>query len=82
MTERAKYRERWLTPLQRMEQPFRFINGLADPVSGEHLVKRFRELIPEQRDIVELSEIGHFPHLECPDAVAAAYLKFRERIGA
>ena len=80
MTERAKYRERWVGPLQQMTQPFRFINGLADPVSGLHLVERFREIVPQQKDIVELSEIGHFPHLECPDAVAAEYLAFRDRI--
>ena len=78
MTERAKYRDRWVPPLQQMSQPFRFINGLADPVSGKHLVERFREVVPEQKDIVELSGIGHFPHLECPDAVLTAYLEFRD----
>jgi pimeloyl-ACP methyl ester carboxylesterase len=80
MTERAKYRERWLTSLRQMTQPFRFINGLADPVSGAHLVRRFRELVPDQKDIVELEGIGHFPHLECPDEVLTAYLGFREGI--
>ncbi len=80
MTEREKYRERWVLPLQQMTQPFRFINGLADAVSGEHLVRRFREIIPEQTDIVELNGIGHFPHLESPDAVLKAYVEFRGRI--
>jgi len=76
MTERARYRDRWVTPLQDLKMPFRFINGLADPVSGEHLVKRFRELIPDQTDIIELSGIGHFPHLECPERVLDAFLEF------
>jgi pimeloyl-ACP methyl ester carboxylesterase len=80
MTERVKYRERWLAPLTTLRQPFRFINGLADPVSGEHLVQRFRELIPLQTDIVELPEIGHFPHLECPQRVLTAYFDFRDAI--
>ena len=80
MAERSKYRERWLAALRQMTQPFRFINGLADPVSGAHLVRRFRELVPDQKDIVELSGIGHFPHLECPVAVLTAYLEFRDRI--
>ncbi len=80
MTERAKYRERWVPPLQRISQPFRFINGLADPVSGAHLVRRFREVVPNQDDIIGLESIGHFPHLECPDVVSTAYLDFRERI--
>ena len=77
MTERARYRERWVTPLQQMKQPFRFINGLADPVSGAHLVARFRELVPDQTDIIELPGIGHFPHLEIPQRVIDEYLEFR-----
>ncbi len=81
MTERPKYRERWVPPLQKMTQPFRFVNGLADPVSGEHLVSRFRELIPDKKDIIELEGIGHFPHLECPEAVSAAYIEFRNNLG-
>jgi len=82
MVERAKYRERWLAALRQMTQPFRFINGLADPVSGKHLIDRFRELVPDQKDITELDGIGHFPHLECPDKVLTAYLDFRDRIDA
>ena len=80
MAERAKYRERWLTALRQMTQPFRFIDGLADPVSGAHLIQRFRELIPDQKDIVELEGIGHFPHLECPDEVLTGYFEFRDTI--
>lgn len=82
MSERAMHRERWLKALENMRQPFLFINGLADPVSGSHLVQRFRELIPNQTGIVELAGIGHFPHLESPRRVLDEYLHFRERIGA
>lgn len=77
MTERVTYRERWVAALLGMRQPFRFINGLADPVSGAHLVQRFRELMPGQKDIVELPGIGHFPHLESPGRVLDKYLEFR-----
>lgn len=80
MTERAKYRERWVTPLLRLQQPFRFINGSADPVSGQHLVGRFRQLVPNQTDIIELPGIGHYPHLEVSDAVVSAYFAFRKHI--
>lgn len=76
MTERARYRERWVPPLQRMKQPFRFINGLADPVSGRHLVERFREVVPDQTNIVELENIGHFPHFEVPEIVLDKYFEF------
>lgn len=74
MAERAVYRDRWVPPLTRIGRPFRFINGLADPVSGRHLVDRFREVVPNERDIVELGEIGHFPHLEAPEITLDAIL--------
>lgn len=76
MTERVRCRERWVPPLARMKQPFRFINGLADPVSGRHLVERFREVVPGQNDIVELEGIGHFPHFEAPEIVLKKYFEF------
>lgn len=78
MTERAKYRERWVAALKNMRQPFRFIDGLADPVSGAHLVKRFREILPERKDIVELENVGHYPHFETPETVLKLFLEFHE----
>lgn len=76
MTERTTYRERWVTPLQTMPQPFLFINGSADPVSGKHLVERFREVVPDQKNIVELPGIGHFPHLEACEIVLEKFFDF------
>lgn len=76
MAERRVYRERWVRPLQRMTQPFLFINGSYDPVSGRHLVERFREVVPHQSNIVELTRIGHFPHLECPKTVVKELVRF------
>ena len=76
MTEREKYRNRWVGALQKTKAPFRFINGLADPVSGKHLVERFREIMPHHKDIVELESIGHFPHFEAPDVVLEKYFEF------
>lgn len=76
MTERAVYRERWVRPLQTMTQPFLFINGSADPVSGRHLVERFREVVPLQKNIVELDKIGHFPHFEAPEIVLEKFFEF------
>lgn len=75
MRERTVYRERWVGALQRTKVPFRFINGLADPVSGAHLVRRFREIIP-QTDIIELVDIGHFPHFEAPAETLKYFLEF------
>lgn len=78
MTERAKYRERWVNALKEMKQPFRFINGLEDRVSGAHLVKRFREVLPHQKDIIELKEVGHFPHLEVPGVFLESFFEFHD----
>jgi len=75
MTERTANRTRWVGALQRTELPFRFINGLADPVSGAHLVKRFRQVMP-QTDIVELKDVGHFPHFEVPELVLEKFFEF------
>lgn len=80
MAERRAYRERWVGPLQRMRQPFRFIDGLADPVSGRHLVERFRQVVPGQTDIVELEDIGHYPHFETPETVIEKFFEFQARV--
>jgi pimeloyl-ACP methyl ester carboxylesterase len=79
MAERAKHRERWVPPLRDTKLPVRFINGLADPVSGAHLVKRFREVMPHQ-DIIELPDIGHFPHFEVPERVTDLIAEFHRTV--
>jgi len=76
MTDREKYRTRWGGALQKMSPPFRFINGLEDPVSGAHLVKRFREVVPHQKDIIELKDVGHYPHFEAPTIVLEKFFEF------
>ena len=75
MRERAIYRERWVGALERLKIPFRMINGLADPVSGAHLVERFREIMPH-KDIVEMPDIGHFPHFEAPEETLHYIISF------
>ena len=80
MIERKKYRFRWVGAIQKMKQPFRFINGLDDKVSGAHLVKRFREVVPHQTDIIELENIGHYPHFEVPETVTEKYFEFHDKI--
>lgn len=80
MNERRKFRARWLAALQNIKKPFRFIDGSADPVSGAHLVRRFRRLVPHQTDIVELEGVGHFPHFEAPEKVLKAFFEFQAKI--
>ena len=75
MEERRRHRERWVGALQKSPIPMRLINGLDDPVSGAHMVARYRELLPAP-DVVELPGIGHYPQIEAPDAVVAGALGY------
>lgn len=75
IAERRQYRARWVGALQQTTVPLRLIDGLADPVSGAHLVGRYRELVP-RADVIELPGIGHYPQLEAPDAVLEAFFAF------
>ncbi len=78
MAERKENRERWVGALQKSIIPIRLINGISDPISGGHMVERYKELINEF-DIVSLSEIGHYPQTEAPDLVLKHYLEFSEK---
>lgn len=77
--ERRKHRERWLHAMRQTKIPMRLINGVDDPVSGRHALERYRELIPDA-DTVELEGIGHYPQIEAPGAVLAAFLDFHKKI--
>lgn len=79
MSDRKKYRERWVAALQNSPIPILLIDGAADPISGKHLTERYRELIPNPV-IVLLEEIGHYPQTESPREVLEAYFYFREKI--
>ncbi len=76
MEERRCHRHRWVGALQSSRIPLRFINGTADPVSGQPMADRFRVLVPEQ-DLVRLEGVGHYPQLEVAAQVVEHYLTFR-----
>ncbi|QJD60434.1 alpha/beta hydrolase [Pseudomonas sp. gcc21] len=76
MPERKVHRDRWVIAMQKTRVPMRVIDGAADPVSGAHMVARYRELIT-RADTVLLDGIGHYPQVEAPEQVLAAYLDFR-----
>jgi pimeloyl-ACP methyl ester carboxylesterase len=76
--ERRVQRDRWVAAMQRGEVPMRVIDGEVDPISGAHMVERYRELIPDA-DTVLLPGIGHYPQTEAPVQVLKHYLEFRER---
>jgi pimeloyl-ACP methyl ester carboxylesterase len=84
MEERRERRERWVGALVEATRkagiPLRFVNGLADPVSGAHMLTRYRAVVPDP-DWVALEGIGHYPQVEDPDGVLSAYLEFLRRHG-
>ncbi|WP_420467008.1 alpha/beta fold hydrolase [Panacagrimonas sp.] len=73
--DRRRNRDRWVSALQETPVPLRLINGPQDPVSGAHMVQRYRELVPRP-DVISLEGIGHYPQVEAPEAVAEAFLTF------
>ena len=80
MAERRVHRERWVGAMQCTAVPMRVIDGAADPISGAHMVARYRELIAEP-DTVLLEGIGHYPQVEAPEQVLSGYLAFRDQRG-
>ena len=81
MEERRQHRERWVGAIVHAKIPIRLVDGLDDPISGAHMVARYRELVPNP-DIVELPGVGHYPQLEASEAVLAAALEHFERSAA
>jgi pimeloyl-ACP methyl ester carboxylesterase len=77
--ERRVWRNRWVSAMQRGEVPLRVIDGGVDPISGVHMVERYRELIPDA-DTVVLPDIGHYPQIEAPCEVLRHYLAFRDQL--
>jgi pimeloyl-ACP methyl ester carboxylesterase len=82
MPERKQQRERWVGALENSVVPIGLINGSVDPISGAHMVARYREVVRDDDFIVELPTIGHYPQVEAPDQVVMAYRAFLATIAA
>ncbi|WP_404365980.1 alpha/beta fold hydrolase [Marinobacter sp.] len=76
MNDRKKHRQRWVDALRDANVPLALINGSADPVSGAHMVARYRELELPLAFLAELPDTGHYPQMEAPSSVAMHYLDF------
>ena len=76
MRDRKQHRERWVSALQHSTIALGLINGSADPVSGEHMVARYKELNCRLDYLAQLPSIGHYPQVEDPDSVQQHYQKF------
>lgn len=76
MSDRRRHRERWVGALRDSLVPIGLINGSADPVSGSHMVERYRDVVSRDHFTVELPNIGHYPQVEAPAQVLEAYGRF------
>jgi pimeloyl-ACP methyl ester carboxylesterase len=81
IAERRANRSRWVGALQNTAVPLQLINGNADPVSGAHMVQRYRELVPSP-NVTDLPGIGHYPQFEAPEAVLVAFQAFQSGLVA
>jgi pimeloyl-ACP methyl ester carboxylesterase len=78
--EKDVHRHRWIAAMQHTSIPMCFINGPADPNSGKHMAKRYRELIPNAKVVLLNEHIGHWPQIEAPGEVLAAFYKFQKSL--
>ena len=81
MTDRKEHRERWVRPLVKPPVPVRLIDGWQDPVSGKHLVDRYKQMV-EAPDVVDLEDIGHYPQTEAPDRVLEHFMSFQNSLSS
>ena len=76
MRDRKQHRERWVNALHNTTIPLALINGSVDPVSGAHMVARYKELKCRLDYLGELATIGHYPQVEDPAGVARHFFNF------
>lgn len=76
MRDRKLHRTRWVEALQNSTIPLALINGSVDPVSGAHMVARYKELKCRLDYLGELPAIGHYPQVEDPVGVAEHFHNF------
>jgi pimeloyl-ACP methyl ester carboxylesterase len=74
INERQVHSARWIKSMQQASVPLYFINGVQDPISGQHMLDHYKKIIPNPRTTA--LDVGHYPHLEAPQAVLDLYLQF------
>ena len=76
VADRHRHRNRWVRAMLETEVPLRLINGPIDPNSGRHIAERYRELVPDADVVMLGDDIGHWPQIEDPEAVARHFIEF------
>ena len=80
MHDRIEYRERWVAALQTSTVPLGLINGSVDPVSGAHMVARYKELACRLDYLAQLPTIGHYPQIEAPQELLLHYQEYLKQV--
>ena len=78
LDDRVQHGQRWLEHMQSTKTPLYFINGVHDPISGQHMLDRYNEVMPNARSTA--LDVGHYPQLEAPQQVLALYRTFLEEV--
>jgi pimeloyl-ACP methyl ester carboxylesterase len=71
MEERFKHAERWHGAIREWEKPLAIGWGMLDPVATEAVLDALVALRPSA-PVTRFEELGHYPQIEDPAAVAAA----------
>ncbi len=80
VNDRYAHRNRWVRAMRQTDIPMRLIDGPIDPNSGRHMAQRYLEVIPDPDVVMLADNIGHWPQIEAPDAVLAAFLAHIDRL--
>ena len=80
MAERRANRSRWVGAAVHSKCQIGLINGPADPISGKHAAERYKELVSKPWVYILEDHVGHYPHVEAPQAVLAGYQQFLDHI--
>lgn len=72
--ERPIHNERWINHMNDTDIPLYFINGVLDPISGQHMLDHYESVIPNPKTTA--LELGHYPQLEAPHIVLNLYSEF------
>ncbi len=73
LDERHQYAQRWRDALVMTHSQLAFINGVRDPISGQHMLDEFSRVVPHAKTFA--LDVGHYPQLEAPEAVTKALLE-------
>jgi pimeloyl-ACP methyl ester carboxylesterase len=75
IADRRTHKARWEAALVAAQDRIGLINGALDPVSGKHAFDKWREVVPFAQAHL-LPDVGHYPHVEAPERVAAKALEW------